>query len=177
MGDVLQHISMKHLLSSVAPPDQCFYYARHRSDYCSKALRIDDFLDADRSKLINLSSTTAWKVNRFKAFVIGGGGLYDEEQLPYFQERFAKDVTAPIVVMGVDANHRAKHDGKLLQKAAFVSGRDIRSVQRLAHVLSNVASPTVMPGDVRLMRDPVLSDKEFTDTTGACWTQSSVKNA
>eukprot|EP00903_Cladosiphon_okamuranus_P011259 g10617.t1 len=172
MGDVVQHISMEHILSSVAPTDQCFYYAHHRGENSSKGFRIGEFFGGDRSKLIKISSQTAWKVNRFKAFVIGGGGIFADKHAPLFQYMFVEALTVPIVIMGVGANYRAKEYSALLRKAAFVSARDPTSIGRFADILSDVASPTVPPDDIRLVRDPVLCDKSLTDTTGACWRQS-----
>lgn len=69
-------------------------------------------------------------------------------------------------------SYRAKEYAMLLQKAAFVSGRDNSTVERLAQMVGQGAHPGVTPEDVRLVRDPVLSDKTLTDTSGACWTQS-----
>lgn len=54
-----------------------------------------------------------------------------------------------------------------------MSGRDPTSVERLVSILSTGVHPAVRPGDVWLVKDPVLSDKALTDTTGACWGQSS----
>lgn len=62
MGDVVQALSMEHLLSSVAPPEQCFYYAHHRGESPSKGFRIGEFFGGDKSKLIKISTPTAWKV-------------------------------------------------------------------------------------------------------------------
>lgn len=60
----------------------------------------------------------------------------------------------------------------LIEKASFVSGRDILSIERLSSVLSNHKDTTVQPKDVALVRDPVLSDKTLSDTEGKCWKQS-----
>lgn len=75
--------------------------------------------------------------------------------------------------LDICASYHAKQYGTLLQKAAFVSARDTPSVERFAGMLSRGApSPASRSEDVRLVRDPVLSDKTLTDTTGACWRQS-----
>ena len=42
-------------------------------------------------------------MNRFKAFVIGGGGIFAAQHAPLFRDIFAEAVTVPIVVMGVGA--------------------------------------------------------------------------
>lgn len=68
MGDVVQHISMRRLLASVAPPEQCFYYAHHRNESPSKGFRIGEFFGGDRSKLIKISTPTAWKVTNYIVF-------------------------------------------------------------------------------------------------------------
>lgn len=53
-----------------------------------------------------------------------------------------------------------------------MSGRDDSSTTRFTSVLKACGDPTVKPEDVRLVRDPVLSDEAFTDTDGDCWKQS-----
>lgn len=65
----------------------------------------------------------------------------------------------------------AKRHATLLQKASFVSGRDATSTQALADVL-RLGESVVQPDDVALVRDPVLSDKSFSDREGRCWKQS-----
>eukprot|EP00903_Cladosiphon_okamuranus_P011257 g10615.t3 len=173
MGDVVQPISMEHLLASVVPPDQCFYYAHPRGEDHSKGFRIGEFFGGNTSRLTYLDADIASKVNWFKAFVIGGGGIFSAKHPPLFKEEFVEAVTVPIAVMGVGANHRAKEFSALLQKAVFVSGRDTPSVERFASVLRGARTPALKPGDVQLVRDPVLCDKALTDTTGVCWRQSS----
>lgn len=44
------------------------------------------------------------KVNRFKALVIGGGGLFVAKHAPLYVDSFAEGLTLPIVVLGVGAN-------------------------------------------------------------------------
>lgn len=43
------------------------------------------------------------KVNRFKALIIGGGGIFSAMHVPLFVDMFAEAVTVPIVIMGVGA--------------------------------------------------------------------------
>ena len=52
-----------------------------------------------RSRLVSAQV----KVNRFKALVIGGGGIFAAEHAPLFQDAFAEAVNVPIVVVGVGA--------------------------------------------------------------------------
>lgn len=66
----------------------------------------------------------------------------------------------------------AKETNSLLEKAIFVSGRDATSIGVFSDVLQRGESPMVKPGDVALVRDPVLSDSVFTDDEGTCWKQS-----
>lgn len=45
-----------------------------------------------------------WKqVNKFKALVIGGGGIFSAKHAPLFKAEFAEPITVPIIVMGVGA--------------------------------------------------------------------------
>ena len=69
-------------------------------------------------------------------------------------------------------SYHAKEYSTLLQKAAFVSGRDTPSIERFAGILGDDSTPAVRPDGVHLVRDPVLSDQAFTDTDGTCWRQS-----
>ena len=62
---MVQPIAMEDLLSSFAPPGQCFYYAHPRGENHSKGSSIGEFFGGDRLKLIGLSSDTAWMVSRF----------------------------------------------------------------------------------------------------------------
>lgn len=59
----MQPISMEHLLASVAPPGQCFYYAHPHGEDHSKGFRIGEFFGGDRSKLTYLYAENASKVN------------------------------------------------------------------------------------------------------------------
>eukprot|EP00752_Nemacystus_decipiens_P010080 g8982.t1 len=176
MGDVVQPISMEHLLASVLPPEQCYYYAHPVDEDPSRKFSMGKFFGRDESKVIALAPTSAWKVNNFKAFVIGGGGIFSDKHPPLYFDSFVEELTLPIVVMGVGASYRAKQYRTLLQKAVFVSGRDTTTTERFATILAKAASPALRPEDVRLVRDPVLSDEEFTDNTGSCWRQSKGDN-
>lgn len=44
------------------------------------------------------------KVNRFKALVIGGGGLFVARHAPLYVKSFAEALTLPVVVLGVGAS-------------------------------------------------------------------------
>eukprot|EP00903_Cladosiphon_okamuranus_P011247 g10611.t1 len=173
MGDVVQPISMEHLLASVAPPDQCFYYAHPVGERLSRGYNIGYFYGKEEKKVKALSHDSARMVNKFKAFIIGGGGIFaDKHHAPLFMDEFAEALTVPIIVMGVGANYRAKGYSTLLRKAVFVSGRDTPSIERFAGILNSTATPATRPDKVRLVRDPVLSDMELTDPDGDCWMQS-----
>lgn len=50
-----------------------------------------------------LPTTPLYKVNRFKALVIGGGGIFSTNHAPLFYDRFVEGLTLPIVIMGVGA--------------------------------------------------------------------------
>lgn len=69
-------------------------------------------------------------------------------------------------------SHQSKRYNKLLQKSAFVSGRDSTAIEALASVLREDPNPLVRPENVQRIRDPVLSDKMLTDKEGTCWKQS-----
>lgn len=43
------------------------------------------------------------KVNRFKAIIIGGGGIFVAKHAPLYVDAFAKALTVPIVILGVGA--------------------------------------------------------------------------
>ena len=69
-------------------------------------------------------------------------------------------------------SYRSKKYATLLEKASFVSGRDAPSIDALSGVLRESKDPATQPDDVARVRDPVLSDKMFTDVEGKCWKQS-----
>eukprot|EP00752_Nemacystus_decipiens_P016187 g14474.t2 len=166
---------MEHLLASVAP-GQCFWYAHPRDEDPGNGNGIGDFfsdnISGDLSQLIHLTPDHVEEVNRFKALVIGGGGLFVARHAPLYVDSFAEGLTLPIVILGVGANRlTSKRHATLLRKAVFVSGRDAKSTEALANVLRRGES-VVQPEDVALVRDPVLSDTFFTDGQGKCWKQS-----
>lgn len=66
MGDVVQHISMEHLLASVVPEGQCFYYAHSGGEYLGKGHHIGEFFGGDRSKLFPLFTDLAYQVHRLQ---------------------------------------------------------------------------------------------------------------
>lgn len=78
----------------------------------------------------------------------------------------------PFVSCCRSISYHAKEYSALLKKAVFVSGRDTTTVERFSDILNRSVNPAVWPGDVRLVRDPVLSDTTLTDNTGSCWKQS-----
>lgn len=59
---MVQPISVENLLASVAPKEQCFYYAHPRGEDPSKGFRIGEFFGGDESKLIGISSDSASEV-------------------------------------------------------------------------------------------------------------------
>ena len=65
-----------------------------------------------------------------------------------------------------------KENNSLAEKALFVSGRDVTSIKAFSEVLKHCETPVVLPEDVALVRDPVLSDKALSDTEGTCWRQT-----
>ncbi|CAM9193464.1 unnamed protein product [Ectocarpus sp. 13 AM-2016] len=176
MGDVIQPMAMEHLLASVAQ-DQCFWYAHPGVEGVDQGDRIGEFfsdnISGDSSRLIHLTPDHAEKVNVFKALIIGGGGIFAAKHAPLDVDAFAEGLTLPIVIMGVGASsNRAKKYSTLVEKAVFVSGRDTDSIDAFSSLLRKSKGPVVQPGDVALVRDPVLSDKMLTDTKGTCWKQS-----
>ncbi|CAM9695268.1 unnamed protein product, partial [Scytosiphon promiscuus] len=177
MGDVIESMSMENLLASVAP-DQCFWYAHPREEEghglsTNKEELSSHDVSSDALRLIRVTPDDANKVNRFKALVIGGGGIFASRHAPLHVSAFAQALTLPIIVLGVGASrHRAKTYATLAERAVFVSGRDAISTSVLAGVLRDSRDPVVQPDDVGLVHDPVLSDLTLTDTKGTCWKQS-----
>ncbi|CAM9462535.1 unnamed protein product, partial [Hapterophycus canaliculatus] len=177
MGDVIQPMAMENLLASVAP-DQCFWFAHPREEegygQCTgKGALLTNGVSDDKSRFIQVTPDDAEKVNRFKALIIGGGGIFASRHTPLHVSAFARGLTLPIIVLGAGASrHRAKIYATLAERAVFVSGRDAISTSVLAGVLRDSKDPKVQPNDVALVHDPVLSDTTLTDTQGTCWKQS-----
>ncbi len=69
-------------------------------------------------------------------------------------------------------SYRSKRYATLLEKASFVSGRDGPSIDALSGILRESKDPVIQPDGVVLVRDPVLSNKMFSDVEGKCWKQS-----
>ncbi|CAM9773752.1 unnamed protein product, partial [Hapterophycus canaliculatus] len=171
LGDVIQPLAMKRLLASLAP-EQCFWYAHPGVETISSGNHVGEFFGTHESRLVPLQSGDADQVNKFKALVIGGGGIFGAIHYPLHINEFSQGLKLPIVILGVGASYRAKKYGELLEKATFVSGRDITSIKCLSSVLMLSKAPLVQPDEVAFVRDTVLSDKSLSDTEGTCWKQS-----
>ncbi|CAM9922247.1 unnamed protein product [Ectocarpus sp. 4 AP-2014] len=176
MGDVIQPQAMENLLAMLVP-EQCFWYAHPWGEYHMRGHRLGEFfsgnISGDYDTLIPLTADHAQEVNRFKAIIIGGGGIFAAKHSPLWVDDFAKDLNVPIIIMGVGASNVANHYKVLVDKAAFVSGRDERSIDAFTSLLQKSGDRSLLkPEDVALVRDPVLSDKMLTDTDGTCWRQS-----
>lgn len=63
----------------------------------------------------------------------------------------------------------AAFSADIVRRADFVSGRDGKSVAALSTLLRSLEGVRVPPSQVRVVRDPVLSDQYLTDTNGSCW--------
>lgn len=50
-----------------------------------------------------------------------------------------------------------------------MSGRDQKSVRELSDLVGTLENARSRPQDVQIVRDPVLSDRYFTDIDGQCW--------
>ncbi|CAN0062451.1 unnamed protein product [Scytosiphon promiscuus] len=171
LGDVIQPLAMKRLLASIAP-DQCFWYAHPGVETASRGYRVGQFFGTHESRLLPIQAGDADQVNRFKALIIGGGGIFGAIHYPLHLNEFSEGLKLPIIVLGVGASYRAKKYGALLERATFISGRDITSIKCLSSVLMLSKDPVVQSNDVAFVRDTVLSDKSLSDTEGTCWKQS-----
>ena len=57
----------------------------------------------------------------------------------------------------------------IIRRANYLSGRDDKSVRELSALVGKLENTTSRPQDVEQVRDPVLSDRYFTDVDGKCW--------
>jgi hypothetical protein len=87
-------------------------------------------------------------LNTFDAIVVGGGGLLAHPHEPLFDENWAREIYAPLVLLSVGASREliSSHQA-LLDRCLAVSGRDRISVD----VLSSLRK------DVLFIPDPILT--------------------
>ena len=85
--------------------------------------------------------------NRFDLMIVGGGGLLSHSHPPLDVEGWQREITIPIAIFGIGADRTAAIKSKMLiEKAVYVSGRDVESTLTLSDFRS----------DVRFVPDPVL---------------------
>ncbi|CAM9181555.1 unnamed protein product, partial [Hapterophycus canaliculatus] len=111
------------------------------------------------------------KVSRFKAFIIGGGGIFESRHWPLDCEDFVNGLgdILPVAIFGVGASEEARVSAPIIRRADFLSGRDEKSVRELSALVHELDNTRSRPENVRRVRDPVLSDSYFTDFHGKCW--------
>ena len=56
-----------------------------------------------RGKNTRLSFKSRNQVNKFKALIIGGGGIFVSQHSPLYVDEFAEGLKLPIIMMGVGA--------------------------------------------------------------------------
>ncbi|CAM9695197.1 unnamed protein product [Scytosiphon promiscuus] len=175
MGDTAEPLAVENLLASVAPSDQCFWYAHPWGERdAEQETHTAEISNGPASCSIPLTADYAKEVNRFKALFIGGGKLSGAKlkHAPLDTDGFFDHLTLPVVILGVGASHKVKQFSTLLRKASFLSGRDASSTEALSSMLLGGDAAFARPDNVALVRDPVLSDSTLTDTEGQCWKQS-----
>ncbi|CAN0377064.1 unnamed protein product, partial [Ectocarpus sp. 12 AP-2014] len=176
MGERAQTASMEHLLASVAPPSQCFWHALlWDENRAVQGQSVSRLYDGDNSNSIPFTADYLDELNKFKALVVGDGGIFNNAKLrhaPAEVNYLLEHLTLSIVVVMSASSSKAKpRINVLLHKAVFEPGRDAVSRRVLSSMLRR-GEALVRPGDIAVVKDPVLSDETLTDTEGTCWKQS-----
>ncbi|CAB1098847.1 unnamed protein product [Ectocarpus sp. CCAP 1310/34] len=103
MGERVQTASMEHLLASVAPPSQCFWHALlWDENRAVQGQSIAKLYDGDNSHSISFTVDHLDELNKFKALVVGDGGIFNNAKLrhaPAEVNTLLECLTLPIVVM------------------------------------------------------------------------------
>lgn len=63
----------------------------------------------------------------------------------------------------------AAESAPIIRRANYLSGRDEKSVRALSALVGTMDHARSRSQDVFTVRDPVLSDRYFTDMNGTCW--------
>lgn len=86
-------------------------------------------------------------INKFKALIIGGGGLLSHPHDPLLDREWVESIEIPIYIFGVGATRNIVEKSRfLIEKCEFVSARDSISYAALSELRN----------DVTIIRDPVL---------------------
>ncbi|CBJ48453.1 hypothetical protein Esi_0002_0275 [Ectocarpus siliculosus] len=174
MGERAQTASMEHLLASVAPPSQCFWHSllwdENRAVQGQSTAKL---YDDDNSHSIPFTADYLDELNKFKALVVGDGGIFNAKlrHAPAEVNTLLERLTLPIVMMSASSSKAKPRSDVLLHTAVFEPGRDAVSRRVLSSMLRR-GEALVRPGDIAVVRGPVLSDETLTDTEGTCWKQS-----
>ncbi|CAM9490254.1 unnamed protein product [Scytosiphon promiscuus] len=172
MGDVVQSSTMSRLVSNVAP-GTCIWHAHPSKESTTNGFHEGEFFAKNSAGLVSLGCDreSGQQVSRFKAFFIGGGGIFESRHWPLDCEDFVDGLgdVLPVAIFGVGASEDARVSAPIIRRANFLSGRDEKSVRELSALVSELENTRSRPEDVRRVRDPVLSDSYFTDFHGKCW--------
>ena len=158
LGDVAQSISVSNLLRGIDEKiciwTSSMYYQPNPDTRVGELLTDETTYAGD----LHCNKESARLVNRFGAFIIGGGGLLTDRHHPLDCEEFERNLRAdlPIAILGVGAENKriVKEALPLARRSIFVSVRDDSSLQ----TVQEVASKDVMK-KLSVIRDPILSDE------------------
>ncbi|CAB1098255.1 unnamed protein product [Ectocarpus sp. CCAP 1310/34] len=176
MGDVIQSSTMGRLMSNVAPAGTCIWHAHPSKESAENGFHEGEFFGDNSAGLIPLGCDheSGEQVSRFKAFIIGGGGLFESRHWPLDCEAFVHGLgdELPLAIFGVGASSEALVSAPIIRRADYLSGRDDKSVRELSALVGTLENARSRPQGVKRVRDPVLSDSYFTDVDGKCWRES-----
>jgi exopolysaccharide biosynthesis predicted pyruvyltransferase EpsI len=145
MGDAYQALAIRSHLKK--------YFNFNDTDiFACSVLESSDYPFPEMQKLPSSSFYNFDLINSFDFLVIGGGGLLAHIHDPLTDENWYKQVSTPIILLGVGASKKiVLQHSSLLEHAIFVSGRDQSSCQAISEIRS----------DVVLVPDPIISLSEF----------------
>ncbi|CAM9929519.1 unnamed protein product [Pylaiella littoralis] len=180
MGDVIQSSTMARLFSNAAPENTCIWLGHPSKESPANGFHEGDFFPNNSTKRVSLGCDreSGEQVSRFKALIIGGGGIFESRHSPLTCDLFVDSLRhdLPVAIFGVGASSPAIESASLIRRANYVSGRDEKSARELSAVVGTLDNSRSRPQDVCAVRDPVLSDTYFTDVNGTCWRKDESHN-
>ena len=163
MGDYIQPVSVIAHLRSI-DPNICVYTSG--TEYGKGPYNKIITNQEHHFGSLLCDSHSADIVNKFGAFLIGGGGLLTVPHRPLVCPEFSKSLRSdlPVIFFGIGSENQVSvnHAEPLLKLATFISARDNSSTL----VIQDVLRANKIDKTVYKMVDPVLSDRKSFGTAG-----------
>lgn len=144
LGDIYQARSLSRILKRIQPDLDVFV-----TSFFEGTIPVDPNINVLPAKSILEHDI----VNRFRALIIGGGGLLASKHRPLFNTKWVAQLDLPIILAGLGASPEVVElHAPLLERAAFVSARDPYSLEVVRQSRT----------DATFLPDPILADPTIT---------------